>query len=74
MVYTGAIANVVSLAKVKRHYRVKYDGEADDGYFMVYQKSGVKRLTKSSDWYFYYEMEEKEGCLFVTTVRNRREN
>ena len=65
---------MVSLAKVKNYYRVRYDSEADDGCFMVHQKDRVRKFRESSGGLFYYKMKEEEGDLFVTTVRDRRNN
>ena len=41
------IANVLSLSKVKAHYRVRYDSDADDGCFVVHQPGGRRKFMES---------------------------
>ena len=43
----GGIANVLSLAKVKQHFRIRYVSAEDDAGFDVFQPGGVKRFKES---------------------------
>ena len=71
---TEGIANVSSLARVTQHFQIKYDSAVEDGYFTAFQHGSTKILTESNGGLFYYNMATEDGMLFVTTVRDRREN
>ena len=38
------IANVLSLSKVKQHFRIKYDSKDENAGFDVFQPSGIRRF------------------------------
>ncbi len=53
------IANILSMANVKRHYRVTHDSKHGDG-FIVHKPDGTQRVFQdSSKGLFYLDTSEK---------------
>ena len=68
------IANVLSLASVRKHFPVKYITKGSRARFVVEMEGRKISFNESHDGLYYQELSMKEeGTSLVTTVRDQRE-
>ncbi len=69
------IANILSLANVKRYYRVTYDSSHGNAFIVHKPDKTQQQFRKSSKGLFYLDtLAEPTATVFVNTVEDRRAN
>jgi len=68
----NGIANILSMANVKKHYRVTYDSVADNA-FLVHKPNGVVRKFSQSPNGLFYLDTAQQGTLLINTVQGNQE-
>ena len=68
------IANLLSLSKVKKHFRIQYDSEQRDGCFIVQTEKGEVKFRESTEGlYFHDTAKHRTEASFVTTVEDNEQ-
>ncbi len=69
------IANILSMANVKKYYRITYDSSQGDG-FIVHKTDETQRCFKESDKGLFYldTPEQPKATVLVTTVEDVKSN
>ena len=74
----GGIVNVLSLASMRKHYAVTYDGSSEAPGFRVRTNAGVLLFKESEKGLYYYDTNSSHSPppqhAFVSTVDQQRES
>ena len=65
---------MLSLSNVKRHFRIKYDNQNNDGSFIVETEKGKVQFRESEEGLYFHDTNNHQTeASFVTTVEENEQ-